>query len=86
MGGWEPHTPCAAPHETPSPGSPQETAAATSYSPSHCLRTHHRESVIFPSTEPESKHFRLHGPRGCCHNHCLWLCEQSHRQYVNKLT
>ena len=74
MGGWEPHTPCSAPHETPSPGSPQETAAATSDSPNHCIRTHHRESVTFPSTEPESKRFGLHGPRGRCHSHSACGC------------
>ena len=64
MGGWEPHAPCSALHETRSPGSPQETAAATSDSPNHCIRTPCRESAIFPSTEPESKHLRLHRPCG----------------------
>lgn len=46
MGGWEPHTPCAAPHETPSPGSPQETAAAIIFS--QPLPQNPSESVIFP--------------------------------------
>ena len=86
MGGWEPHAPRSALHEMPSPGSPQETAAATSDSPTIASEPTVGSLRSFPLQSQRVNTSGFTGHVVASQSLSLWLCEQSHQQYVNKLT